>query len=215
MESPPSNLSIVKDVIDIISGVIVAVAAIIGGLWALLRYRKERTDEAAIEIGVNSTCAPYGQDYLIFLDIKLTNKGRTKIQAKYERSNGLAFDDGVERLQHSGSLQVKQVLPRTQHANSHLDWFESPLLRPLPDIAEINLLTEYEDPTRSNRIDFWMEPGEVYHLEAAIVLSPGLYLAKITFVGADGDDNFWSRLHLIQVPEQVPSKQPPDTKETT
>jgi hypothetical protein len=75
MESPPSNLSIVKDVIDIISSVIVAVAAIIGGLWALLRYRRERTDEAAIEIGVNATCTPYGQDYLVELGRSIRTVG--------------------------------------------------------------------------------------------------------------------------------------------
>lgn len=207
MESSPSTLSLVKDVVDIISGVIVMLAAIIGGLWALRRYWIERTDEAAIELGVDYTCAPLGQEHLVVLDVTISNKGHTRIQAKFEKTpTGYAFDDTVEQLRHSGSLQFRSVSPSSPPG--HLDWFEARhLLQPVSGVDEINLLTEYEDPTKGNQVDFWMEPGEVYHLEAAVVLSTGLYLAKVAFVGARGDDNFWSRLHFIQVPQPDPHVQ--------
>lgn len=77
MESATSTFSLVMDIIDILHNLIVGAAAIIAGLWAFRRYRKERTDEAAIDIAVDSTCASYGTDYLVFLDVILTNKGHT------------------------------------------------------------------------------------------------------------------------------------------
>jgi len=44
-----------------------------------------------------------------------------------------------------------------------------------------------------------MEPGEVYHLGAAVVLSSGVYLAKVTFVCARTDSEFWSRIAVIRM----------------
>jgi hypothetical protein len=193
---------------DIEDGFVIA-AAIIGGLWALLRVWTERTYEAAIDIEISSTCAADGPEYLVFLDVVLTNKGHTRVQAKYKRSEGWAYNDGVEKLKHSGSLQVRRILPWVGPNNRFLDWFETPLLDSIPHLPEVNLLTEYEDPEQNNKIDFWMEPNETYHLGAPIVLSAGLYLAKVTFIGAAGDDNFWSRIHFIQVPVR-PLVTPPE-----
>ena len=44
-----------------------------------------------------------------------------------------------------------------------------------------------------------MEPGEAYHLGVPLKLTPGIYLAKITFVGADNDFDFWSRIVELEV----------------
>ena len=192
-----------KDIVDIIAAAIVSVAAIIGGLWALRRYLIERTDEEAVVIEINSNCTLYGSDYLVLVDVILTNKGHTKVQAKYKRNKGWAYDDGVEKLRHSGSLQIKAIRDWASLNDRHLDWFKSPLLEPVDRLPEVNLLTEYEDPLQNNRIDFWMEPDETYHLGIPLVLSAGLYLAKVTFVASGGDDNFWSRVFCIQVPEAV------------
>ncbi len=192
-----------KDIVDIIAAVIVSVAAVIGGLWALRRYLIERTDEEAVDIEINSNCKAYGSDYLVVLDVILTNKGHTKVQAKYERNEGWAYDDGVEKLRHSGSLQIKAIRAWASRNDRHLDWFKSSLLEPVDGLPEVNLLTEYEDPLQNNRIDFWMEPDETYHLGIPVVLSAGLYLGKVTFVASGHDDNFWSRVFCIQVPEAV------------
>jgi hypothetical protein len=223
------NLNTVHTIAEISSSVVVGIAAIVGGFWALHRFRRERSDEAAIEIGLNSTCVPYDAAHLIFFDVVLTNVGKIRVEAKREHKNRLAFDDGVEKLQHSGSLQLKRLQSWKEQTNRYLDWFENELLGPVLGLDEINLLTPYEDPKEGNVPDFWMEPGEVYHLGAAVVLPPGLYIAKITFVAADehrclarlagwlkrnirkqavklgmdkSDSNFWTRLSLVQVPEQ-------------
>jgi hypothetical protein len=65
------------------------------------------------------------------------------------------------------------------------------------------MLTDYEDPTHGNAVDFWLEPAEVYRLEMPVVLEPGLYLAKATFVAKGGDSNFWSRIFSFDVPSRV------------
>src|SRR5712692_3975460 len=114
------NLPSLKDIVDITAAAIVGVAAIIGGLWALRRYLIERTDEEAVAIEINSDCTPHGRDYLVLLDVILTNKGHTKVQAKYERNEGWAYDDGVEKLRHSGSLQIKTVRAWESPKDRHL-----------------------------------------------------------------------------------------------
>ncbi len=205
------NLPSLKDIVDITAAAIVSVAAVIGGLWALRRYLIERTDEEAVVIEINSNCELHGRDYLVLLDVILTNKGHTKVQAKYERNEGWAYNDGVEKLRHSGSLQVKTIRAWEPPNDRHLDWFKSPLLEPVAGLPEVNLLIEYENPLQNNRIDFWMEPDETYHLGVPLVLSAGLYLAKVTFIASGGDDNFWSRVCCIQVSEAGLVKQPSAT----
>jgi hypothetical protein len=193
------SLNEVKDVVDIVSKVIVGAAALLGGIWAVIRLRTERVYEAALDIAVDTTCPGHGPTPLLFIAICLTNKGKVKIQAKTARDNGYAFNDGVEQLRHSFSLQLR-------HFNAvgappgHIDWYESPALAPVPGPPEINILYEYEDPRKGNQIDFWMEPGESSHFGVPVVVPPGLYLAKITFVGAGGDENYWSRIILAEVP---------------
>jgi hypothetical protein len=212
-ETEEMNLPSLKDIVDITAAAIVSVAAVIGGLWALRRYLIERTEEEAVAIEINSNCELHSRDYLVLL----TNKGHTKVQAKYERNDGWAYNDGVEKLRHSGSLQIRTISAWEPPNDRHLDWFKSLLLEPVTGLPEVNLLTEYEDPLQDNRVDFWMEPDETYHLGVPLVLSPGLYLAKVTFIASGGDDNFWSRLFCIHVPDAAPAKPPPakGTEEST
>jgi hypothetical protein len=44
-----------------------------------------------------------------------------------------------------------------------------------------------------------MEPEEVYHFGKVVVLQPGLYIAKATFIGKHADD-FWSRVAVVSIP---------------
>jgi len=67
----------------------------------------------------------------------------------------------------------------------------------------LNLLVEYEDPQHGNRVDFWLEPQECYHLGRIVILPTGHYLAKVTFVGAGDDEDFWSRVQYFEVPKPV------------
>ncbi|HKA01183.1 MAG TPA: hypothetical protein VKE70_31940 [Candidatus Solibacter sp.] len=187
--------------------------AIVGGLWALRRYWVERTEETALEIGLEYSCIPLSNKsdaggtpmYLVSFDILLSNRGKIKIQAKPGPfgSGVVAFNDGVEKLASSGSLQLKRFEGWEGGTAPWINWFEDPTLQIVPGLGEVNMLTEYEDPRRQNAIDFWMEPGEACHLGAMVVLKPGVYFAKFTFIGAGGDDEFWSRLTSVQVPKPV------------
>lgn len=95
---------------------------------------------------------------------------------------------------------MREIQAGNPNTSRNLDWFDSPLLKPVPNLpAEINLLSDYEDPLRGNIVDFWMEPSETYHVGRTLVLAPGQYLTKVTFIGAKGDDNFWSRVAMIAV----------------
>jgi hypothetical protein len=80
---------ILKELIDIVSNIVVIVAAIIGGLWALRRYQIERTEESALDIGVEYNSVELGSEYIVTLDVVLTNKGKTRLQAKTDRAVGV------------------------------------------------------------------------------------------------------------------------------
>jgi hypothetical protein len=198
-----------KEAIDAINDIIVGLAALVGGVWVLLRLVQERTDEAALALGLSCSSSPYEQVYLVYFNVRMRNVGRSKIQAKAKQRNGYAYDDDEERLKYSASLQVrriKQIAP--SQGPLHIDWFEKDIgrLEKIPGLEEINLLSAYEDPRKANRIDFWMEPGESYGLAASIILPAGLYMAKITFVDARSDRDFWTRIVQIRVPVLVVSK---------
>ena len=95
--------------IETVEKLVVIAAALVGGLWALRRYSVERTEETALDIGLDYSSISLGVDYLVSFDISLTNRGKIKIQAKPGPfSSGFAFDDGVEKLRYSGSLQFKR-----------------------------------------------------------------------------------------------------------
>jgi hypothetical protein len=184
--------------------VIVGLAALVGGLWVILRLKRERTDEDALSIEVSSTTSPYGSEFSVFFDIRLHNVGKTKIQAKPSRAKAeYAYDDSVEKLLYSGSLQLQRVVITAVPAGGRvLDWFDkSGRLEAVPDLPEMNLLSCYEDPNNDNRVDFWMEPGEIYSVGASVILPAGLYLAKITFIASRSDRNFWTRMIQLHIPK--------------
>ena len=186
--------------LDTIQQLVVIAAAVVGGLWAWRRYWVERTDQAALEIGIDYRTISLDANYLVSFDISLANRGKVKIQAKPRKDGAHTFDDGVEKLAHSGSLQLKRIQTSAATTTRTINWFESDGLERVAGVSEVNFLTEYEDPTRGNIIDFWMEPNETYHLGATLVLGRGVYLVKATFVAAGGDDNFWGRVTAIEVP---------------
>jgi hypothetical protein len=191
-------------VTELTDHIVVSLAALIGGIWVLFRLNRERTDEAALNISVSvfERSHRYENDYLVAIIVKLANQGKTKIQAKTNRTkDGYAFDDGPEKLRNCCSLQIKKFSACSQKYIGHIDWFEGGPVEPVLGLkSEINMLIEYEDPANNNQIDFWLEPGEEYRLEMPLVLETGVYLAKVTFVAAGSDSNFWSRIFTFAVP---------------
>src|SRR5262245_11170060 len=104
-----------KILAEIFQSIVTAVAAIAAGLWVLNRLRRERTDEAALEMTLTSQSLPHSAEvppdnYLVLFTVQLTNGGKTKIEAKTKRlDDGSVFDDGSERLMHSCSLQIRRL----------------------------------------------------------------------------------------------------------
>jgi hypothetical protein len=136
----------------------------------------------------------------VFIGVALHNVGKTRIQAKTKRdSSGNAYSDKAEKLKHACTLQVKSVLV-VGKTGASLDWFDSDSLKFVLGLEELNLLSEYEVPERSNAIEFWMEPGEAYNLGKPVVLGAGIYLAKVTFIGSRNDEDFWTRIVQFSVP---------------
>jgi hypothetical protein len=191
--APPPDA--IKSWAEILEHVAVIVASIIGGGWAMLRVFQERSFDSALTIDAKLSGSG---THPAFLEISLANVGKVKLQAKPSDRNAFAYNDGVERLKHSCSLQLKRLVPLAGIPDTRIDWFEDTKFVN-PPLDEINLLNEYEDPHHNDRVDFWMEPGEVYHLGVPLALSAGVYLAKVTFIGARNDREFWSRIILVRV----------------
>ncbi len=119
-----------------------------------------------------------------------------KLGAKRKRRP--AYTDDADVLAYAVDLLVRPVPPGSA-PGSRVGWFESESDKsPHPEDVELDLVAEYEI---SGESDFWMEPGENYHVGATVVLSAGKYLAMVTFVGDRSDSEFWRRMFLVQVPE--------------
>lgn len=183
--------------------VVVSIAAVAGGAWVLLRLWRERSNQAALTIGFASNSIPDGSAHIVFLNVTLTNVGKSMIKAKVKKCNSRAYGDKDERIDYAGSLQLRKVKPTDPPTLGEINWFKNPVLHDVPHIGTINLLSDYENPDRDNRLEFWMEPSESYNLGRHVILGPGLYVAKITFIGAGADTDFWTRIVQFSVPEAM------------
>lgn len=176
---------------QIVQSVSVALASLIAGIWALLRLRRERTYEAALKIEVDSTPVDPGARYTA-IEIILTNQGHVKLQANEAIKPGPVYADRLETISYSCSLSVKRIADQAEGKSLRIDWFDPDLFSLA--IPEINLLAEYQNPDRNERVEFWMEPGESYRVGSLLHLPPGTYLAKVTFVGSNSSEDFWTQL---------------------
>ena len=183
---------------ETIEHITVALASVIGGLWVLFRFFNERTLESALTIDIDASTVALDGKALTFIDVKLSNVGKVRLQAKPADPSKNAYEDPVEKLKYSCSLRLKRLDSGASAPDTLIDWFNDENFA-ITQLGEINLLNEYENPKNRNIVDFWMEPGEIYHLGVSLNLSPAVYLAKITFVGARSDKEFWSRIAIVQV----------------
>lgn len=182
--------------IDAFHNIVVAAAAIIGGVWAYTSFLRERRNQAALNVDASVTTDTLGNRYLATFEVRMTNAGRIRVEA---HAHPQKFYDGVEALAHDCCLQLRRLeaLPATP---ATIDWFNSKLAHQIVGIEDMNLLSNYENPRKGNAIEFWMEPGESYVLSACCVLDTGHYLAKVTFIAAGDEGNFWTRLMQFTVP---------------
>jgi hypothetical protein len=179
------------------------VAILLGGLWAVIRFRLLRTDQTALAIKMTPTIVKYSDAlYLVFLDVACQNKGSVRLVASNRRP---AFDDDSaangEVIQYSLDLQLRGIRGHLGQGQV-LDWWDKGSEQWDAPGYECDLAEDYEDP-KTKVTDFWLEPGERYHLSTTMLLPSGAYLAKVTFVG-DGDPReLWRRSFLVKVPAEV------------
>jgi hypothetical protein len=95
----------------------------------------------------------------------------------------------------SADLQILPLPPNIPKLQS-LVFSEIKKFPEYPGI-EINLLDDYEV---DGKIKFYLEPNDTYHLTTPIVLSKGLYIATLTFLGKKYKEEFWRRRFVFKVP---------------
>jgi len=169
-------------------------AVVLAALWHLYIFIRGRTFEKRLLLDICTSSEELGETRLLFVEVKLTNNGKGKLGAKRVRPGECVYTDEFEKLKYSCSLQIKRVNASDLKGETLLDWYNSAELRWVPDVPrEINLLDEYLVPNEGNRTDFWLEPGDIAHLPASLVLLPGHYLLKVSFYGTRLKKDFWSR----------------------
>jgi hypothetical protein len=189
-------------------------ALLLGAGWALTHFVLKRTNEAALKIDMTTPRIIIDKGRVLFVsDVVLENIGGVRIGAqprRYQQKNLLpAYQhQPYEILDFSVSMLI-QPLPKTGYAQTAikdlgkqsgtLDWFAEfdSKLKPKNLVAEINLIDSYE--VDDDKVNFWMEPSEIYHLPVTLEMEPGNYWAMVTFIGARGEFEFWRRFFVIQV----------------
>lgn len=192
---------------DVASKIATTLAIIGAGLWALFHFYLRRESQTALTIDMTATSMEYSESlYLVNFDVCLTNKGQVAVRA--QRNIRPAYEDNDERIDYGGDLLIRKI-PTELTANHPINWFvEDHQHNPAPNDLETDLLRIFRDA--DGLTDFWIEPGELYHVSAAYALEQGNYLVMVTIVGNRGAEDFWRRVFLIQVP--TPTRSTPESE---
>ena len=179
---------------EAIQNLVAAAGIAIGGVWAYYRFGMRRESETALAIELKHSCIPYDSDRLVVFTASIENKSAVRVGAKRKRAP--AYEDTNERLEYSVDLLMRPVPPGLA-VRTQVCWFVGDEdTSPKDGDIEIDLTSDYEI---GGETDFWLEPGETYHLNSGVVLPVGNYLAMVTFVGDRSDLEFWRRTFLVQV----------------
>jgi hypothetical protein len=187
-------------IVDAISKCVSILAVVGGAVWTVVHFYQRRESQTALTIDMAATSMEYsGSLHLVNFDVCLTNKGQVDVRA--ERKIRPAYEDNDERIDYGGELLIRRIASGLM-ANHAIDWFtEDHQHSPESTDLQSDLLRVFRNA--EGLTDFWMEPGESYHLSSAYALERGNYLVMITFVGNRGPTDFWRRLFLVQVPTAV------------
>jgi hypothetical protein len=192
-----------KDLAEIAEHWATVFTLLVGGIWVLYQYVIRRSSQTGLAIDVASRSTPHAADRtFLFVDVTLKNTGQTRLDACRKSPSQLAelYEGSVHC---AGSLQIRPIGELPEGKVAYLDWWAPGAERVgCLVVPEINLLAEYTD--REGQVEFFMEPGEEYHLGSPLVLYPGVYLAKVVFVGA-GKHEYWSRIVplIVQAPNEA------------
>jgi hypothetical protein len=167
-----------------------------GGAWVLYKFGLKREGQTAVDIeDIKYHYVPYGARYLVFVDVTIRNKGSVRVKARSRRRP--AYRDATETLAYSADLRLRRI-PEGLLTRGQIGWFSEPeIASPAESDIEADLLAEY---VLKGKTDFFMEPSEVCHIGATVVMEAGTYLGMVTFIGAAGDHEFWRRPFTVEVP---------------
>jgi hypothetical protein len=185
-----------------------ALGIIVGGCWALLRFGLRRESATALIIELEHFDLKYGSEsYLVTFDVTFRNMGQVRLTVRRDRNPAYprARTEDSETLKYGADLLLRRVTESAASGES-IQWFTDNLpTSPMKGDIECDLANEYE---QGDKTDFWLEPGESYHLSTIRVLAPGYYLAMVTFVGNSSDKEFWRRVFTVQVPNKEGQNRP-------
>jgi hypothetical protein len=172
------------------------------GGWQLYLHLRSRTFQKRLAIDITASNRTVGDKRSLFIDVKLENTGRVKLEAFKSSPSTFVYQDQHECLRHSCSLRLKRInMSKLGSQATHLDWYRSEALEAVDGIpTEINLLDDYILPKNGNVTTFWLEPTDIVHLSAAFILPVGLYIAKVCFYGRDIESDYWSSemdVHIV------------------
>lgn len=189
-------------IVQIFQQIVLTIAIIFGGIWALFRFRLLREYEGNIELEVSTNCTPCENgNSIVFINTTIKNTGtRTVIATPKKYLNGKLvpiYTNNNIPIYHSFVLQIKRMDTSIQGSIAY-DWYGSSNFTQddnLPD--EIDLLLESNIPP--NIGDFWLNSGDTCHLGTVVKLPSGHYLAKVSFVGTHGTADYTSRILYFHV----------------
>lgn len=171
--------------------IVVAGAALAGGIWAGFRAWRLREMQAALSIDVAATTYANGTSFTVPVNVTIKNVGKHQIESAIRQKSGLVYDEQGEQLANCCGLQVKRI--DYSAADRVIDWYDEKGL--IPMFGEINLASAHET---DGQTDLFLEPGESMELLSTVQLEAGDYLLKVTFVGLDERD-FYTRTTFLRV----------------
>jgi hypothetical protein len=118
MDVTPAEIDYTTKIVSFVKDLALIAAAV----WATIRFRKERTYEAALEIGFGVSTVSTSSPTTTLLEVTLTNRGKLMLQARTAPEGGFAFTDEVERVLYGGDLKLKRLNYTPTSAETHLDW---------------------------------------------------------------------------------------------
>jgi len=191
-----------------------------GLFYAILRFGLKRERFSFLNLTLDAKVMhDAGEVKLVSIVISLENRGDTRIKARRKReAKEFLYDDGWDQCMHAGTLKIRPI--PIEKEPLFFEWYS---LKPMKakisrrhtegvntteeNLEQINYLNEFEDPKVDYReVDFWLEPKESYIGGLPIWLRPGMYCAKVFFLGPRKkyqDDEYWSHTMIFHVEPAV------------
>jgi hypothetical protein len=195
--------------VDLIISILTLMTLASGLYFAIRRFglKRERFTFLRVAVEVRSIYDA-GDLVLVAITVHMENKGDTRINARRERGkDGYLYNAGPDTCLHAGTLKIRAI-PQEKEPLL-FDWYsllplrvttrlvpEDQIVVSEADLEQINYLDEFQDPETGYReVDFWLEPRESYDLTISVWLRPGIYAAKVFFLGPitkHQEEEYWS-----------------------